>query len=79
MSEEGQTRKYRRPSGMSVLPSGADIIRLHAQVRFVPIPEVTRPRLDAFLERAMKREEDPTLSLAQTFGDPFLFWGRRVH
>ena len=34
-----QTRKCGRPDGMSVLPSGADIGRLHAQVRFVPQPD----------------------------------------
>src|SRR5258708_507386 len=32
----GQTRKCARSRDMSVRPSGADIVRLHAQVRFVP-------------------------------------------
>jgi hypothetical protein len=35
MSEVGQKRKCARSRGMSVRPSGADIVRLHAQVRFV--------------------------------------------
>jgi hypothetical protein len=36
----GQKRKRPRLHGMSVLPSGADIGRPHAQVRFVPKTEV---------------------------------------
>ena len=36
MSAQGQKRKCARSRGMSVRPSGADIVRLHAQVRFVP-------------------------------------------
>jgi hypothetical protein len=31
-----ETRKFACPHGMSVLPSGADIVRRHAQVGFVP-------------------------------------------
>jgi hypothetical protein len=36
----GQKRKWPGMSCMSVLPSGADIVRLHAQVRLVPATEV---------------------------------------
>src|SRR5215211_6237315 len=36
MSELGQKRKCARSRGMSVRPSGADIVTLHSQVRFVP-------------------------------------------
>jgi hypothetical protein len=36
MSGLGQTRKYPRPDGMSVLPSGADIVRPAQLVRSVP-------------------------------------------
>jgi hypothetical protein len=35
-SDMGQKRKCARSRGMSVRPSGADIVTLHAQVRFVP-------------------------------------------
>ena len=37
MSPVGQKRKCARPRGMSVRPSGPDTVRLHAQVRFVPL------------------------------------------
>ena len=37
MSELGQKRKWPRLNGMSVLPSGADILRPPLHVRFVPI------------------------------------------
>jgi hypothetical protein len=40
MSQMGQTRKYLRLKGMSVLPSGADIVRPPRHVRFVPKAEV---------------------------------------
>jgi hypothetical protein len=36
MSALGQKRKCARSRGMSVRPPGPDIVRLHAQVRFVP-------------------------------------------
>jgi hypothetical protein len=45
MSESGQTRKYPHPRGRSVLPSGADIARLYAQVRFVPRAAVMLAKL----------------------------------
>jgi len=37
MSVPGQKRKWPRLNGMSVLPSGADILRPPLHVRFVPI------------------------------------------
>ena len=36
-NSQGQKRKCARSRGMSVRPSGADIVRLHVQVRFVPL------------------------------------------
>ena len=36
-SDLGQTRKSDRPPAKSVLPPGADLVGLHAQVRKVPI------------------------------------------
>jgi hypothetical protein len=36
-SASGQTEKFGRPPGMSVPPPGADLVRLFAQVRLVPI------------------------------------------
>jgi hypothetical protein len=38
-SVPGQTEKSDRPPGRSVLPPIADIVRLHAQVRSVPLPD----------------------------------------
>jgi hypothetical protein len=40
MSERGQTETSARSPGMSVPPPLADIIRLQAQVRFVPNPDM---------------------------------------
>src|SRR5258708_40150849 len=40
MSAVGQTRTSARSRGMSVLPSGTDIVRLHAQVLFVPRSDI---------------------------------------
>ena len=37
MSEKGQTETSARLNGMSGPPPIADVIRLHAQVRFAPI------------------------------------------
>jgi hypothetical protein len=41
MSGLGHFRKSGLVTGMSDLPAGADIVRLHAQVRFAPISKVT--------------------------------------
>jgi hypothetical protein len=43
MSAWGQTQTSAGRFGMSGLPPIADIVRLHAQVRFVPEPEVGGP------------------------------------
>jgi hypothetical protein len=37
MSEIGQKRKWPRKNGMSVLPSGGDIVRRLSHIRFSPI------------------------------------------
>jgi hypothetical protein len=58
MSGLGQTEKSDRPPGMSVLPPIADIVRLHAQVRFVPGRDsctATRARLFDHLVGASKQ------------------------
>lgn len=40
MSALGQTEKFDRSPGKSVLPSGVNVVRPHAQVRLVPTGDI---------------------------------------
>ena len=66
MSQMGQKRKCARSRGMSVRPSGADIVGLHAQVRFVPFAIFCTAEYSTLFDR---RVDDGTAALIRVQRD----------